>query len=76
MAPTTAKNYRENIDRHILPALGNRKLRAIRPLLVADFLRHLRRDKDLAAWTVRKVRTVLSSLMAYAVAMELVAITR
>ena len=73
LAPTTRKNYRENIDRHILPALGDRKLKAIRPLLVAEFLRHLSQDKGLAAGTVRKVRTVLSSLMAYAVAMELVA---
>ncbi|MGI8792162.1 MAG: N-terminal phage integrase SAM-like domain-containing protein [Acidimicrobiales bacterium] len=47
LAPTTRKNYRENIDRHILPALGDRKLKAIRPLLVAEFLHHLSSDKDL-----------------------------
>ncbi|HET7486820.1 MAG TPA: site-specific integrase [Acidimicrobiales bacterium] len=69
LAPTSTKNYRENLNLHILPALGERPVREIRPRLVAGFLRHLE-AKGLGPGTIRKVRTVLSAVMAYATAME------
>ena len=71
LAPSTRANYRMNLDRHVLPILGTRPLSEIRPRLVASFLIHLA-DKGLAPGTVRKVRTVLSAVMSYAVAMEYV----
>ena len=71
LAPSTRANYRMNLDRHILPLLGSRQVSEIRPRLVASFLVHLA-DKGLAPGTVRKVRTVLSAVMSYAVAMEYV----
>jgi len=60
-----------NLDRHVLPLLGSWQVSEIRPRLVASFLVHLA-DKGLAPGTVRKVRTVLSAVMSYAVAMEYV----
>lgn len=69
LAPTSVANYRDNLDNHILPKLGDRPIREIRPRLVAGFLRHLE-EKGLGPATVRKVRTVLSAVMTYAVAME------
>ncbi|MGH2696317.1 MAG: tyrosine-type recombinase/integrase [Actinomycetota bacterium] len=70
LAPTTQANYRDNLDNHILPVLGPRKIEDIRPRLVAGFLDHLGGEKGLAPATVRNVRTVLSHVMSYAVAME------
>jgi hypothetical protein len=69
LAPTTPANYRSNLDVHVLPVLGQRFAEEIRPRLVASFMRHLA-DKGLAPGTVRRVRTVLSAVMSYAVAME------
>lgn len=69
LAATTLANYRSNLDVHILPVLGDKLVEAIRPRLLASFLRHLA-DKGLSPGTVRKVRTVLSAVMSYAVAME------
>lgn len=74
LAATTRSNYRSNLDRHILPILGYRKVEEIRPRLVAGFLVHLREEHGLAPGTIRKVRTVLSAAMSYAVAMEYVEI--
>ena len=70
LAPTTAVNYRHNLESHILPVLGARKLVDIRPRLIAAFLQHLEAAKGLSPATVRKVRTVLSTMLSYAVAME------
>ena len=70
LAPTTRVNYRSNLNHHVLPTLGARKLSEIRPRLVAGFFMHLRDERGIAPATVRKVRTVLSAVMSYAVAME------
>ena len=70
LAPTTRLNYRSNLDLHVLPLLGSRKINEIRPRLVASLFEHLRDDKHLGPATVRKVRTVLSAVMSFAVAME------
>jgi integrase len=71
LAPTTLVNYRDNLDNHILSLLGDKTMGEIRPRLVAIFLGHLGK-KGLAPGTVRKVRTVLSAVMSFAVAMEYV----
>ena len=65
-------NYRYNLDNHILPVLGQRKVRELRPRLIAGFLRDLSVRGRLAPATVRKARTVLSAVMSYAAAMEYV----
>ena len=70
LAATTQANYRDNLDNHILPMLGGKKVEEIRPRLVAAFLQHLADQKGMAPATVRKVRTVLSAVMSFAVSME------
>ncbi|MGH9076206.1 MAG: tyrosine-type recombinase/integrase, partial [Acidimicrobiales bacterium] len=67
-----AVNYRDNLENHILPVLGARKVSELRPRLIAAFLRELTDGGRLAPATVRKVRTVLSAVMSYAAAMEYV----
>ena len=41
LAPTTQANYRDNIDKHIIPTLGDKRVSDIRPRLVAAFLQRL-----------------------------------
>jgi hypothetical protein len=41
LAATTLANYRDNLDNHILPLLGGKKVGEIRPRLVAAYLAHL-----------------------------------
>jgi hypothetical protein len=60
----------DNLNNHILPMLGDKKVDEIRPRLVAAFLQHLPEQTGMAPATVRKVRTVLSAVMSFAVAME------
>jgi integrase len=72
LAPTTQVNYRDNLDNHILPDLGEKRVSEIRPRLVAAFLERLQGEHGLSAATARKVRTVLSAVLSYAVAMEYV----
>jgi site-specific recombinase XerD len=69
LAATTAANYQSNLNRHILPILGDQTVDEVRPRLVAALLTHLERN-GLEAGTIRKVRTVLSAVMSFAVAME------
>jgi integrase len=70
LAATTKSNYRSNLECHVLPILGRRRVGEIRPRLVAAFLAHLSSERGRGPGTVRKVRTVLSSVMSYGVAME------
>jgi integrase len=72
LAPTTRANYRGNLDKHILPLLGDKPVREIRPRLVAAFLRRLQEETGMRAATARKVRSVLSAVLSYGVAMEYV----
>jgi integrase len=71
LAATTEADYRARLGRHILPALGDRRVEEIRPRLVAQFLRRLQ-DDGMSPASARKVRTILSSVLSYAVAMEYV----
>jgi len=52
--------------------LGSKRVEDIRPGLVGAFLQHLQAEKGLSPATARKVRTVLSAVLSYAVAMEYV----
>ena len=70
LAATTEVNYQGNLDNHILPLLGDKKVADVRPRLVAGFLRHLADVKRVSPATIRKVRTVLSAVMSFAVSME------
>ena len=70
LAPTTKMNYRENLDRHVLPIIGDRKVSELRPRLISALMGHLATECGLSPGTRRKVRTILSSVMSYAVAME------
>jgi integrase len=72
LAPTTRANYRDQLDNHILPVLGGKRVEDIRPRVVGAFLEHLQDEKGLSAATARKARTVLSAVLSYAVAMEYV----
>jgi hypothetical protein len=69
LAPTTAANYKLNLGNHILPVLGDKRADEIRPRLVGQFLRRLVADGMHPA-TVRKVRSILSAVTSYAVAMD------
>lgn len=71
LKPTTACSYRLIIDAYIVPALGRRRLAAIRPLDVQRLLGDLA-DRGLAVRSVRNVRNVLSSAFRTAVEWELV----
>ena len=62
-SPTTGRTSTSTSSRAWTPGSS----RTIRPRLVASFLRHLA-DKGLSPGTIRKIRTVLSSVMSYAVA--------
>ena len=70
LAPTTQANYRDNLDNHILPVLGSKRVEDIRPRLVGAFLQHLQAKKGLSPATAKKVRTVLSAVLSYAVAIR------
>jgi hypothetical protein len=41
LAATTQAHYRDNLENHILPTLGDKKVSDIRPRLVAAFLQQL-----------------------------------
>jgi integrase len=69
LAATTVMNYRSNLAKHILPVLGDRRIEELRPRLVSQFLRRLQ-DEGMHPATARKIRTILSAVMSYAVAME------
>lgn len=47
LAATTRANYRSNLERHVVPILGDRKVQETRPRLVAGFLGHLRDEREL-----------------------------
>ena len=41
LAATTKVNYRANVDRHVLPIIGDRKVNELRPRLVSALMAHL-----------------------------------
>ncbi|MST31666.1 hypothetical protein GHK86_02840 [Acidimicrobiaceae bacterium USS-CC1] len=70
LAATTRVNDRDDLDNHILPALGSRKVWELRPRLIAAFLRDLSEQRGLKPGTVRKASPVLSAVRSYAAATE------
>ena len=72
LAPTTVLNYRNNLKNHILPVLGARKVGELRPGSSPGSCAAWSRKRASARPQSGKVRTVLSAVMSYAVAMEYV----
>jgi hypothetical protein len=68
-AATTRVSYRQLLDRHVLPWIGDRSVSEMRPRLIAKLLAHLA-GEGLGSGTCRKVRTVLSSVMSFAAPMS------
>lgn len=66
----TYETYRNVIDRHIVPYLGNRKLAAIKPIHIQDLENRL--CGHLSPKMVNQVHIVLSGAYKYALRMELV----
>jgi integrase len=71
LKPSTVHSYRVIIDRHVVPAIGAKRLAALRPLHVQRFLGELA-EGGLSRATVRNVRMVLSSAFRTAVDWELI----
>lgn len=63
-SPTTVDVYRSHLDRHVLPALGELRLREVTVPRVDAFLSTLRRNTG--APTAKTSRTVLSGVLALA----------
>lgn len=63
-SPTTVDVYRSHLDRHVLPALGELRLREVTVPRVDAFLAALRRNTG--APTAKTSRTVLSGVLALA----------
>jgi integrase len=70
-APKTYHFYRANIERHISPTLGRKKLTALATIDVQHLIHQLSKS-GLKATTVRGVKATLSAALSYAYRMELV----
>lgn len=62
LRPKTMRAYRYNVDRHIVPALGSRKLRELTPAMVQRFLNQLSAS-GLSPRTVGQARAVLRAAL-------------
>jgi hypothetical protein len=56
LVATTQASYCVNLDNHVLPILGEKKVAEIRPGLVAAFLRHLAEEKGISPPSARSER--------------------
>ena len=63
LKPVTRYNYEKNLQIHILPTFGNRKIMGIKTAELTAFFTHL----PLAPETTRKLKTVMSSVMNFGV---------
>lgn len=61
----TRDEYRQSFDRHVLPKLGGRKLRALDSPAIRDWFGDLERD-DVPPPTIRKAKAALSVMLATA----------
>jgi integrase len=66
LKPKTLNEYRWHLRARVLPAFGDKRLRAIRPALVREWQNELL-GAGLSAGTVRQSRQVLSSILGQAV---------
>jgi len=64
-SPTTADQYRSNLDRHVIPGLGALRVREATVPAVDAFLTTLRLQKGVAP--TKTARTVISGVLGYAV---------
>jgi integrase len=63
---STSRSYRLIIDRHLIPALGSKRLNEITPKMVSDLITDtVKRGKR--SQTARNIRTCLSAIMRHAV---------
>ncbi len=65
-SPRTVERYRENVERHILPALGRVEVQKVTPDHIARLIR-AKREAGLASWTVKGMLTPLGRIFALAV---------
>ena len=79
LSPATYEFYQRCTDTHIIPLLGNLRLKDIKPIHVQDFIKKMSthmvksgKEKRSAA-TVRRYLTVLQSILKQAVKLELLA---
>jgi len=65
----SAYNYRAAIEHHILPALGNCKLKDLSPAMLTGFYKNLcqKQNGAISPSSVKKVHTILSSILTFGV---------
>jgi integrase len=68
LSPTTVRGYRQILDRYLLPALGSRKVRSLRPADLDEFYAQLLRSggaggRTLSAQSVHHVHALLRRLL-------------
>ena len=63
LKPVTRYNYEKNLNTHILPVFGNKKISSIKTAELTKFFTHL----DLSSETTRKLKIVMSSVFNFGV---------
>lgn len=59
LAPNTINGYAVNINNHIVPAIGNLRLKDVKPSTLESFYTNLMQEKQLSAKTVKYIHNVL-----------------
>lgn len=72
LAPNTINGYAVNINNHIIPELGDMKLKDIKPSRLESFYSKLMNEKDLSAKTVKYIHNVLKVALKSAVDNKLI----
>ena len=72
LSPTTLKEYKRLLDRHILPSLGKRKIRSLRTSDLDAFYARLKKSGGqhgipLSAQSVRHIHTLIHRILSQAV---------
>ncbi len=70
--PNTQNGYRNNIYKHIIPALGDIKLKNLKPLMIEEFYHDLADDTGLSAKSIIYIHNTLSVALKAAVDEELI----
>lgn len=65
-APTTIYGYQNIVEKHIIPALGGVRLRALQPSLISSYYRWLAAEKGLSHNTIHKHHVLLHTSLQYA----------
>ena len=72
LAPSTVNGYAVNINNHIIPELGDEKLKDIKPSRLESFYSMLMKEKGLSAKTVKYIHNVLKVALKSAVDNKLI----